>query len=126
MVSHSNCAILDDATEKSYRPIVQMVDNFERNHKLGLLFEGKVGTGTLMVCTMRLSEIQERSEVKQFTKSLISYMTSEEFSPEQVLDMEKLEKTFIKVRKKKIGRETGMARTAVCSLPILYEVFQKY
>lgn len=96
LVSHSNCAILDDTTEKSYRPIVQMVDNFERNHKLGLLFEGKVGTGALMVCTMRLSEIQERSEVKQFAKSLISYMTSEEFSPEQVLDMEKLEKTFIK------------------------------
>lgn len=97
LVSHSSCAILDDTTEKSYRPIVQMVDNFERNHKLGLLFEGKVGTGTLMICTMRLSEIAERSEVKQFTKSLLSYVTSKEFAPKQVLDMEKLEKTFVNI-----------------------------
>lgn len=96
LVSHSDCAILDDTTDKAYRPIVQMVDNFERNHKLGLLFEGNVGEGKLMVCTMRLSEIAERTEVKQFTKSLISYVTSGEFNPKQKLDMEQLEKTFIR------------------------------
>lgn len=94
IVSHSNCAILDDTTDKSYRPIVQMVDNFERNHKLGILFEGKAGNGKLMICTSRLREIAERPEVKQFAKSVLNYMTSDAFDPQQELDLEQLQKTF--------------------------------
>ncbi len=96
IVTHSDCAILDETTEKSYRPILQMMDNFERNHKMGILFEGKVGTGKLMVCTSRLSEIADRSEVKQFAKSLLDYLTSDEFAPTQTLDMEQLKNTFVK------------------------------
>lgn len=96
IVSNADCAILDDATDKSYRPIVQMIDNFERNHKLGILFEGKVGDGSLMICTSRLSKIADRPEVKQFTKSLLDYLTSEEFAPEAKLDMEKLRRVFVR------------------------------
>ena len=94
IVSNSDCAILDDATEKSYRPIVQMVDNFERNHKLGILFEGKVGEGRLMICTSRLSDIGDKPEVKQFARSLTNYLTSDAFAPKDTLDMEKLRKVF--------------------------------
>ena len=94
IVTHSDCAILDETTDKSYRPILQMMDNFERNHKMGILFEGQVGNGKLMVCTSRLSEIADRSEVKQFAKSVLDYMTSDEFAPAQTLDMEQLKKTF--------------------------------
>ncbi|MDO4167333.1 MAG: beta-glucuronidase [Eubacteriales bacterium] len=96
IVSHSDCAILDEATDKTYRPIVQMVDNFERNHKLGILFEGKVGDGKLMICTSRLSEIADRPEVKQFAKSILDYVTSDAFDPQQTLDMKMLQKTFVK------------------------------
>lgn len=94
IVSNSDCAILDDATEKSYRPIVQMVDNFERNHKLGILFEGRVGDGKLLICTSRLSDIADRPEVKQFTKSILDYAASDAFAPQEELDMEKLRKVF--------------------------------
>lgn len=96
LVSHADCAILDDVTEKSYRPIVQMVDNFERNHKLGILFEGKAYEGSLMICTSRLSEISSRPEVRQFTASLLDYMTSEAFAPADELDMNQLRKIFEK------------------------------
>ena len=119
LVSHCDCAILDDTTDKSYRPIVQMMDNFDRNHKLGILFEGQVGTGSLMICTIRLSELVNLTEptrddaitavgeiishrdvthlpeVDQFIKSLISYVSSDAFRPEQTLDMKKLRKTFV-------------------------------
>ena len=94
IVSHSRCAILDDVTDKDYRPIVQMADNFERNHKLGILFEGKAGDGKLMVCTSKLGEIAESTEVKQFIKSLVNYLTSDVFAPEKELDLEKLETIF--------------------------------
>ena len=96
IVSHCDCAILDDVTDKSYRPIVQMVDNFERNHKLGILFEGKVGEGTLMVCTSRLSEVAEYPEIKCFARSILDYVTSDAFAPEQALDMELLKRVFCK------------------------------
>lgn len=95
IVTHSDCAILDETTDKSYRPIVQMIDNFERNHKLGILFEGKAGNGKLMICTSRLSEIADRPEVKQFAKSMLDYVTSDAFDPQQTLDLEQLQKTFV-------------------------------
>lgn len=95
IVSNSDCAILDDATEKSYRPILQMVDNFERNHKLGILFEGKVGEGSLLICTSRLSDVADKPEVKQFTKSILDYATSDAFAPTDKLDMAKLRKVFV-------------------------------
>ena len=95
IVSHADCAILDNATDKTFRPIIQMVDNFERNHKLGILFEGKVGDGRLMICTSRLSEIANRVEVKQFTKSLLAYLISDAFDPKDTLDMEALQDVFV-------------------------------
>lgn len=94
IVSHSRCAILDDCTDTGYRPIVQMIDNFERNHKLGILMEGNAGAGKLMICTSRLSEITERPEVRQFAASVLDYMTSDAFAPSQTLDIEKLSHIF--------------------------------
>lgn len=95
IVTASRCAILDDTTAPEFRPIVQMIDNFERNHKLGILFEGRVGKGKLMVCTSKLSEVSEYPEVKQFTKSILDYMTSDSFIPRADLDMDLLKKTFV-------------------------------
>ena len=83
-------------TAKDYRPIVQMVDNFERNHKLGILFEGKVGEGTLLVCTSRLSEAAEAPEIKCFAKSIMDYVTSDAFAPKDTLDMDALKSVFVK------------------------------
>ncbi len=89
IVSHSDCAVLDDMPS-DYRPIVQMIDNFERNHKLGILFEAKCGEGRLLVCTSRLSEISSRPEARAFAKSLLDYAHSADFSPVNEVSMEKL------------------------------------
>lgn len=91
IVTHADCAILDDTEIK---PIVQMIDNFERNHRLGILFECKAGNGSLLVCTSRLSEITDRPETAQFAKGILSYVASAEFAPEQTADMEILTKIF--------------------------------
>ncbi len=93
LVTHSECAILDD-TAKDFYPIVQMIDNFERNHKLGILFEATVGDGRLLVCTSRLSEISNEPEVKQYIKSIIDYATSNEFNPKHSIDTAILKKVF--------------------------------
>ena len=93
IVSHADCAVLD-AMPEGYRPIVQMIDNFERNHRLGLLFEAKVGEGRLLVCTSRLHEILERAEVQQFAAGLLRYAASEAFAPETEITREQLDKLF--------------------------------
>ncbi len=95
IVSTSDCAILDD-TDTTLTPIVQMIDNFERNHKLGIVFEAKVGSGKLLVCTSRLSEILDRPEVRWFAQSLISYGTSTAFQPKAAMTEEQLIKIFRK------------------------------
>lgn len=89
IVTHADLAILD-GTE--IVPIVQMIDNFERNHKLGLLFECRVGTGRLLVCTARLTEIMERPEVRVFAKSLLEYADSPAFQPEVLLTPDALDR----------------------------------
>lgn len=91
IVTHADCAILD-GTELV--PIVQMIDNFERNHRLGILFECRVGNGSLLVCTARLSEIADRPEAAQFARGILAYAASDNFAPEQSADAEMLTKIF--------------------------------
>ena len=88
LVSHAECAVLDGL---NLHPIVQMIDNFERNHKLGLLFECRAGNGNLLVCTVRLSEIAGRPEAAQFARSIIDYASSEAFAPKETLNFSQLE-----------------------------------
>ncbi|MGN0592724.1 MAG: glycoside hydrolase family 2 TIM barrel-domain containing protein [Ruminococcus sp.] len=94
IVSHADCAILDDMPS-GYRPIVQMIDNFERNYRLGILFEAKVGAGSLLVCTSRLNEIMMRAEVRQFAAGILSYAASEDFSPETEMSKAQLDQLFV-------------------------------
>lgn len=89
IVSHADCAVLD-GTPEEYRPIVQMIDNVERNHKLAVIYEAEVCGGRLLVCTSRLSEISPRAEAQALYRSLLSYAASDEFSPSYSTDLASL------------------------------------
>jgi hypothetical protein len=74
--------IMDDMPAGLF-PLVQPIDDYHRNRKLGLLFEGKSGKGKLLVCCMDIqSALGERPAARQFRNSLIRYMKSGEFDPE--------------------------------------------
>jgi hypothetical protein len=66
---------------EGYRPIVQVIDNIERNHRLGLVFEGKVGKGKLLVCCSDLDRACAWPEGRQFYRALLDYMRSGDFAP---------------------------------------------
>lgn len=83
-VSHADCAILDDAPA-GYRPIVQMIDNFERNHRLGLIFEARVAQGSLLVCTVRTEECPQDPSMHLLKKALLDYAGSPAFDPQTEL-----------------------------------------
>ncbi len=77
-----------------YRPIVQVIDNVERNHRLGLLFEFAVGKGRLLVCCADLESVLEHPEGRQFYKAVLDYMRSDDFRPSVSLDTEQLTGLF--------------------------------
>jgi len=74
-----------DNTPAQYRPIVQVIDNIERNHKLGLIFEFRVGRGSLLVCMSPLHQLQQYPEARQLYASLLQYMKSDTFTPKTAI-----------------------------------------
>ena len=73
-----------------YRPIVQAIDHPDRNHKLALIYETKVGKGRLLVCTLDLNrELDKRPVARQLRASLLAYAASPKFHPTLELDLEK-------------------------------------
>jgi hypothetical protein len=93
IVKKSRPFILDNAPA-GYKPIVQVVDNIERNHKLGLIFEFQVGEGKLLVCMSDLAAIQDKPEGRQFYKSILDYVDSEDFQPKTTLTSAELKTLF--------------------------------
>jgi hypothetical protein len=77
-----------DNTGKDYRPIVQVIDNIERNHKLGLVFEFQVGKGRLLVCMADLERASSYPEGRQFYRSILEYMTSKDFAPNTKISLQ--------------------------------------
>jgi hypothetical protein len=91
LVKNSRPIILDD-TPDNYRPTVQMIDNFVRNHKLALIAETKVGQGRMLVCAIDLLGHQDKPEARQLLHSLLRYLDSAAFAPQLELDTELLKK----------------------------------
>lgn len=74
-----------DATPADYRPIVQVIDNIDRNHKLGMIFEFRVGNGRLLVCMADLPNMLHRPEARQLYRSILGYVSSSAFKPQTSL-----------------------------------------
>lgn len=89
IIEHSRSIILD-GTDKELQPIVQTIDNFERNHKLGMLFECRVGEGSLLVCAVDAEQASETTEGRQFLHSIFAYAKSNAFRPSAELEWAKV------------------------------------
>lgn len=79
-VTHCDLAVLD-GMPKGYRPIVQMIDNVDRNHRLGMLYEAKVGEGDLLICTVRFEEQPKDPSMNRLFQAILDYGNSSEFAP---------------------------------------------
>ena len=93
VVKASHPFILDN-TSKNYRPLVQVIDNVERNHKLGLVFEFQMGKGRLLVVMSDLEQAAEYPEGRQFYASILNYMHSKDFVPATNITTEQLRLLF--------------------------------
>lgn len=96
VIKDSHPLVLDNFA-KDDKPIVQVIDNIERNHKLGLVMEWKVGAGKLLVCMSDLEKVSEYPEGRAFYESVLSYMRSPEFAPQSEITIADLRKTLKEV-----------------------------
>ena len=74
--------------------IVQVIDNVERNHRLGLVFEFQVGRGRLLVVMSDLEAAAQYPEGRQFYASVLNYMHSRSFAPAAKLSLSQLSDLF--------------------------------
>ena len=84
-----------------YSPLVQVIDNVERNHKLGLVFEFSVSSGRrfakagrLLVVMADLEQAAQWPEGRQFYASVLKYMHSHSFAPTALLTTDQLRTLF--------------------------------
>jgi len=89
LVKNSRPIQFDDAPD-DYRPTVQVIDNFVRNSKLGLIAETKVGKGKILICAIDLLGHQDKPEARQLLHSLLQYIGSRKFAPKAEIDLELL------------------------------------
>lgn len=89
-----NAMVMDDFPHE-FRPLVYIIDDWFENRKLGILFEGKVGQGKLMVCSADLdTDPENRLSVAQFKQSILEYMASDKFNPQNEVDLKVLQQIF--------------------------------
>jgi hypothetical protein len=71
-----------DHAPKELQPIVQAIDDWNRNFKLGVIFECKVGSGRLLICAVDITKLNDRRPAAvQLRKSLLDYAAGEHFQP---------------------------------------------
>lgn len=86
--------ILDDLPA-NLTPGIQMIDTWFDAHKLGLLFEGKVGDGKLVVTTIDFeNNLDNRLASRQLYHSLLNYMKGDTFNPGIQLSVEQVRSLY--------------------------------
>lgn len=95
---------LDALEIKPVMPL-RFVDKFNRNALPAALWEAKVGPGKLFVCTLDItSGLTKRPAARQLRRSILQYITSDNFAPAVELSSEQLGSLFKTVRFK-VGAE---------------------
>jgi hypothetical protein len=91
-------------------PVVWAIDDWNRNYKLGVLFECAVGDGRLLISAVDVTKPSDPNPVaRQMRYSLRSYMASDCFMPNVPVSREQLRSLFFDTRiMKKLGAAAQM------------------
>ena len=92
-------AINLDRLPRALEPVVWAIDDWNRNYKLGVIFEGAVGDGKLLVSAIDVSRPNDANPVaRQLRYSLLSYMASDCFQPNVSVPVEEMRSLFFDTR----------------------------
>lgn len=80
---------------RALTPVIQSVDTYEVNRKLGISFEARVGSGKLFVLTVDpVKDIEKRPAMQQLLTSVRNYVASDRFVPAVSLQPYELDALF--------------------------------
>ncbi|MEZ5426828.1 MAG: discoidin domain-containing protein [Pyrinomonadaceae bacterium] len=107
-----------DRLPQNLGPIVQPIDDWNRNYKLGLIFEARVGRGKLMVSGADLeNDLENRIVARQLRKSILDYMGSERFDPQVSISPENFREILFDTRvMKKLDAKAAGAGDAASAI----------
>ncbi len=106
---HGSAAMVLDGFPPALRPLVQPIDTWFEARRLSLLFEARIGQGSLMVCTMNLAgDLSRRPVARQMWACLLAYLASEKFVPEVEVDLQKIGGLFVDGRRRMVNDEFSM------------------
>jgi len=81
-----------DGLPAGLRPLVQPIDSWFDNRRLGLLFEARVRGGRLMVASMDMeNDLENRPAARQLRWSILNYMAGPAFDPSQQVSVEAIQ-----------------------------------
>jgi hypothetical protein len=96
LVTKSKFMILNEFPTE-LRPIVQVIDDWNTNRRLGIIFEARIGKGKLLVSSIDLkNNLNERPVARQMLHSLLKYMDSNVFAPKSRIDAKLVQGLFRK------------------------------
>ena len=82
---------------EEYQPIYQPIDTWHVSRKLGMIVEANVLKGKLLMTTFDINNnLNKRIVARQLRKSILEYMSSNEFKPEITLDIKVIRDLFEK------------------------------
>ena len=91
----NNCKAVDLTALRQLTPIIQSVDTYEHNRKLGIVFETNVGNGKLLVaCVDFNKDMANRLASRQLLHSLKCYAGSSDFNPKTHVPVYMLDAIF--------------------------------
>ncbi len=81
ILTEAKAMVLDSIPQVS--PVLQMIDSYHSNRKLGLIVEAKVGKGKILVSSIDFNKMMsDRPAARQLKHSIRKYMDSAAFNPE--------------------------------------------
>ena len=95
VVKHSKPLILD-CFDTSFSPLVEVIDNVERAHRLGLVMEWRVGRGSLLLSMTDIDALWKEGhpEGRAFCETVFNYMHSDAFAPKNEISVQRLLETL--------------------------------
>lgn len=87
---------------RNITPLIQSIDSYETNRKLGITFEANVSNGKLFVhCADIPKNIDDRMAMQQLLASVRNYVASEQFRPKETLQLYEVDALFSALSQKK-------------------------
>ena len=80
-----------------FLPLIQLIDGWKTNRKLGVLAEAKLGNGKIIITSMDLdSDLENRIVARQLRYSIEKYIESQNFNPKILIDRKHIDALIYK------------------------------